>query len=258
MQIKYSITGAKRKQLVQAIVCITGFKTKYLGAPSFAYEVGGFIVDRDGILTGADDFELVADLQGLHSFVPISTEYDSPPQNADSVPENIAIPYAAALGGRVSPYRDFEEPPAYGTPKAKDGLMVEFPRAGMSDMAIENLRRLVASKATLIQKALDTDNLTIEANDEIVCFSWFQHLPEPEMIHAFTTLVSRLVAQAKALQRVNTTGKAFENEKYAFRVFLLRLGMIGVEYKAVRKTLLKNLSGNSAFRSVTLNEGVLK
>ena len=44
-------------------------------------------------------------------------------------------------------------------------------------------------------------------------------------------------------------GKPTDNEKYAFRCFLLRLGFIGAEYKAARKILLKNLSGSSAFRN---------
>ena len=40
-----------------------------------------------------------------------------------------------------------------------------------------------------------------------------------------------------------------DNEKYAFRCFLLRLGFIGAEYKAARKVLLRNLTGSSAFKS---------
>jgi len=40
-----------------------------------------------------------------------------------------------------------------------------------------------------------------------------------------------------------------ENEKYAFRCFLLRLGFIGAEYKIERKILLRNLTGSSAFKS---------
>ena len=40
-----------------------------------------------------------------------------------------------------------------------------------------------------------------------------------------------------------------ENEKYAFRCFLLRLGFIGEEYKVERKILLKNLTGSSAFKN---------
>ena len=42
--------------------------------------------------------------------------------------------------------------------------------------------------------------------------------------------------------------KEVENEKYAFRCFLLRLGFIGDDNKTARRILLQNLSGNSAFR----------
>ena len=45
------------------------------------------------------------------------------------------------------------------------------------------------------------------------------------------------------------TEQETDNEKYAFRCFLLRLGFIGSEYKEARKILLKNLSGNAAFRT---------
>ena len=39
-----------------------------------------------------------------------------------------------------------------------------------------------------------------------------------------------------------------ENEKYTFRTWLLRLGMIGDEFKTARQHLLKNLEGNIAWR----------
>ena len=50
-------------------------------------------------------------------------------------------------------------------------------------------------------------------------------------------------------KRITTKEKPVDNEKYAFRCFLLRLGFIGAEYKTARKILLKNLSGSSAFRN---------
>lgn len=58
-----------------------------------------------------------------------------------------------------------------------------------------------------------------------------------------------LCEMAKTQQRVNATEKQVENEKYAFRCFLIRLGFVGSEYKTERKILLKNLSGNSAFKN---------
>ena len=53
---------------------------------------------------------------------------------------------------------------------------------------------------------------------------------------------------AKEAKRVNGIDHPVDNEKYAFRCFLLRLGFIGDEFKAARKILLRNLSGSSAFR----------
>ena len=53
---------------------------------------------------------------------------------------------------------------------------------------------------------------------------------------------------SKNQKRVNATEKEVDNEKYAFRCFLLRLGFIGEMYKKERKILLRNLNGSSAFK----------
>lgn len=49
-------------------------------------------------------------------------------------------------------------------------------------------------------------------------------------------------------KRIIAKEKPVDNDKYAFRCFLLRLGFIGEDYKAERKILLRNLSGSSAFK----------
>ena len=54
---------------------------------------------------------------------------------------------------------------------------------------------------------------------------------------------------SKDAKRVTAKEKDVDNEKYAFRCFLLRLGFIGTEYKAERKILLRNLDGSSAFKA---------
>ena len=56
-------------------------------------------------------------------------------------------------------------------------------------------------------------------------------------------------------KRITAKPKENENEKYAFRCFLLRLGFIGDEYKADRKLLLSKLSGSSAFKAGTRKGG---
>ena len=50
-------------------------------------------------------------------------------------------------------------------------------------------------------------------------------------------------------KRITAKEKPVDNDKYAFRCFLLRLGFIGEDYKTERKILLRNLSGSSAFKN---------
>ena len=40
-----------------------------------------------------------------------------------------------------------------------------------------------------------------------------------------------------------------DNDKYAMRQFLVRLGLKGKEYKETRKILFRNLTGNGAWRN---------
>lgn len=63
---------------------------------------------------------------------------------------------------------------------------------------------------------------------------------------ALENLQKIIVNKQTLFQRAFRTDSA----EYAFRCFLLRLGFIGKEYKTARKILLRNLTGNSAFRSV--------
>ena len=78
MKITYGITGEQRKALVAAISQELNAPTQYLGAPTFAYEVGSCRIDREGTLTGKDSRELVDILKNTHGFIPASVEYDAP------------------------------------------------------------------------------------------------------------------------------------------------------------------------------------
>jgi hypothetical protein len=253
MRINYNVTGDKRKALVGAISQELNAQTKYLGAPTFAYEVGGYRIDKTGVVEGEDNYELVADLCGLHDFKAETEEYDTPLPAAGPVPENAQIPYEAALGGRVSPYRDEEEPPAYGQPESDgpDRLIIEIPLEGFTDTALENLDRLVSSKAALIKKAVGADTLPIERTETLLKFPWFRFDATSDEVDTYSRLICALCAAAKEQKRVNAKEKTVENEKFSFRVFLMRLGFMGDEYKSARKILLKNLLGNSAFKNGT-------
>ena len=118
----------------------------------------------------------------------------------------------------------------------------------------ENLKKLIYNKEELIKKALGIDEATVTEKDGNICFAWIAEGTNPDEVTAITQFVTALCDMAKKQKRINTTEADVENEKYAFRCFLLRLGFIGSEYKATRKVLLKRLEGSSAFR--TQKEGV--
>ncbi len=78
MRINYNVTGQARKALIGAISQELNAPAKYLGAPTFAYEVGGYHIDKNGVVTGSDNLDLEADLQGLHGFEAAERDYDEP------------------------------------------------------------------------------------------------------------------------------------------------------------------------------------
>ena len=59
MEIAYHATGERRKELVTAISQFTGMAAAYQNAPTFAYVIGDYTVDKSGTLTGENNAALV-------------------------------------------------------------------------------------------------------------------------------------------------------------------------------------------------------
>ena len=113
---------------------------------------------------------------------------------------------------------------------------------------MENLQKIIANKQTLLQMAFQTDSTEVEIIEEKINFAWFSYTEDGDVIAAYTQFITRLCDMAKDAKRVSSKPTETDNDKYAFRCFLLRLGFIVNEYKTARKILLRNLTGNSAFR----------
>jgi hypothetical protein len=77
MKLTFNVTGQERKTLAGAISTALNAPAKYLGAPTFAYEVGGYRIDKAGTVTGEDNRALVEGLEGSCGFVPEAEEYES-------------------------------------------------------------------------------------------------------------------------------------------------------------------------------------
>ena len=219
MVLHFNVTKEARKAMVKAIETELGIKAKYLGAPGFAYEVGDYRVEKDGTLS----FE------------------------KDDIDETSRVVDACVMATGYSP----EEWEGNEAEETEDGdsidLTVSVP---LEKVDVKNLINLLEAKGDLIKKALGIDELETAVDEEegTVSFPWFKGIT-PEEGRTYTNFISAICQMSVNQKRITAKAKDNENEKYAFRCFLLRLGFIGDEYKADRKILLKNLEGSSAFKS---------
>ena len=237
MRFEFNRTGAERKALVQAMGEILEVKPKYLGMPTAAYQVDYFHIDK----TGAVEFDDRADSEEIENLLERLAERGI-----------VAAPATAQEADTAEESADAEnkaEEPETEAQGADLGLTVAMPRDSFTDAALENLRKLVDAKGSLIKKALAVDSLPIETDGEKVSFPWFAEGQDSESVKAYTHFIAAICDMARNQKRITAKEKPADNEKYAFRCFLLRLGFIGAEYKVERKILLKNLSGSSAFKN---------
>ncbi len=126
-------------------------------------------------------------------------------------------------------------------------LTISMPRDFFTEQSMNNLLQLIANKETLLKHALNTESLAVNECEETVEFPWFT-IKQDGDADAYAKFITMLCEFAKNLKRVVNKPDTSDNEKYAFRCFLLRLGMIGEEYKPLRRVLLRRLTGSSAFR----------
>jgi hypothetical protein len=232
MTIKFNAVKEERKALVKAIGEVLGMEVKYLGAPGFAFAVGGLIIDRNGTvgcgdqMSGSDVAALLAAL-AERGFVPAET----------------------------SAFETEDTPAEYGDAGT---LVIEWPDEGFDAVAFDNLIKLAAGKATLIKKALGqnlsdgAETLPILREDGKLRFPWFDCDMAFEEIGAWSHFIGALCVAAKKQKRVTLKEKALDpgaSEKFAFRCYLLKLGFIGAEYKDVRKILLARLVGNGSHKT---------
>ena len=220
MKIHYSITKEQRKKMVEAIGTALGTTASYCGAPSFSYRVGAFEITRDGSICFGDEadeseVERVRTALREAGFVAAEDETEMPTAEADS---------------------------------DEDSLTISLPRSSFTETALKNLDALLASKGKLIQKAFNIEKATYTLTEETIKFAWFHGKIAEDTVRACTDFISKLCEMAQKQKRAVAKEKPTENEKYAFRCFLLRLGMIGDAYKTSRKILLQNLTGSSAFK----------
>ena len=210
IRIYYDLEGQRRKDLVKALGEILLWEPKYLGAPTFSYEVGNYIVTKIGAII-------------------------CPESCTREIAEQIILKLKE---------RGFDH-----TGSNLMLFVVSLPRAMFDNASLERLHNLVKSKETILKAALGSRALQIETTDEKVYFPWFTLSGADGEADAYTKLIAALGKAAREQKRISSHETPQANLKYAMRLFLVRLGFVGDEYKQARKILLRELSGNCSWKA---------
>ena len=214
MIIEFHLAGENRKKLAWAVAMIIGTTAEYQYMPTCAYKIGEcYTVTKSGNLEISDQ----ADREETEQLL------------AELENQGYAVPDTSELESK--------------------SLTVQMPADFFTEHTLGNLRQICENKAALFQTAFQTDSLDIIPSDEKVEFPWFT-VEQDGDADAYCTFISMLCEFAKNQSRINRKPDTSDNPKYTMRCFLIRLGMVGAEFKTARKVILRNLTGNSAFRKV--------
>ena len=274
MKVNYNIQKEERKAMVGIVSKVLETKPVYCGAPSFSYKIGAFEITKEGSLCfdDATDEATVARVRtALHEAGFMSedgenkascadTGEDKPIQTEVAEDELASVETAEIEPSQTEAVED-NVPVQMETPAEviameeavaatdEDSLSISLPRTLFTETALNNLDALLLSKGRLIRHAFDIREATYTLTDDRITFAWLHGTITDKTAKAYAEFISKLCLMARTQKRVTAKEKIVDNEKYAFRCFLLRLGMIGSAYKESRKILLQNLTGSSAFKS---------
>lgn len=166
-----------------------------------------------------------------------------------------------------------------------DELTISLPMAGHTAQSIRNFLNLMYSRGPLLNKAMGTNfsvsNSLLDALEQASTRTVEEMLDEleeyrlgagttgmtgisitaekisltfagpltQEKVSAYTELCSAMNRMAVTQKRIQAKTVNDANEKYALRIWLIRLGLNGDEHKTIRKLLMQNLTGHAAFRT---------
>ena len=259
-----------RKEIVAELEEKWGVKAKYLGAPSFACEVGNYRVDKSGEVTYiaelVEKLPAFEDLQmteseglGLGKKRHEEVQGETGMQAADcldSIESDAAYPACAFLleGFSIAMLRNLVNMLASKEHLITAAFELERPRRDaqlaeeIEEREIGDVDSFVAVWDELEQGR--APGMKLNAATRTLLLEMPKQAPAAEEMEAFAVLMVFMVNFAKCIRSASRKTAQAENPKFAFRTWLIRLGMNGDEFKATRKVLLAKLNGNSSFRSL--------
>lgn len=241
-----------RKALAKALADELGTTAKYMGPPTFGYQVGDYIVDRDGNIEGAD-FEALRDFLQRNGCLP---EEETEPAGEQTEPEtesienpdqvNTMVPADGLTPAQLRNLIFMLYTKQYLISKMTGGDLLSVPDNLIARLMESTPESMEDFKALL--DAAKADGLTgFEFADGKITLTYAAHQDEPKRNMLYAMLTARILKAAKEATRVFPERQEPENEKYFARAWLLRIGYNGADSKAERNLLLKHLKGHSAF-----------
>ena len=232
-----------RKDLVKALEKVLDQKSTYRGAPSFIYDIGPYMVLRNGDLEVEDseaDENIIKEL-AMKGFI---QEPGLEPTAEISIPmENLDGRTLMNIVFRIN---------------SKDALLSKvFGQSENYRISETFISELDSIRPETKEDFIDVlsyiggneENKGISFTEEKVTFSFPQTL-DGEVLHAYSALIEMMIKEAESKRRIRPESIGLtENEKYSFRNWIVTLGMSGDEYKADRAILLRNLTGHIAYRT---------
>ena len=243
-----------RKALAKALADKLGTTAKYMGPPTFGYQVGDYIVDRDGNIEG-EDFEALRDFLQSIGCLP---EEETEPAGEQTEPETETPDSGAQDQVSISVPADDLTPTQmknliftlftkqYLIGKMTGGDLLNIPDNLIARL-MENTPETMEDFKALLDAAKEDGLTGFEFAEGKVTLTYAAHQDEPERNMLYAMLTARILKAAKEATRVFPERQEPENEKYFARAWLLRIGYNGADSKAERNLLLKHLKGHSAF-----------
>jgi len=241
-----------RKALAKTLADELGTTAKYMGPPTFGYQVGDYIVDRDGNIEGAD-FEALRDFLQRNGCFP---EEETEPAGEQTEPEtesienpdpvNIMVPADDLTPAQLRNLIFMLYTKQYLIGKMTGGDLLSVPDNLIARL-MESTPETMEDFKALLDAAKESGLTGFEFEDGKVTLTYRAHQDEPERNMVYAMLTARILKAAKEATRVFPERQEPENEKYFARAWLLRIGYGGADSKAERNLLLKHLKGHSAF-----------
>lgn len=224
-----------RKEIVKALGEYFGVKPKYLGVPSFAYEIGDFTIDREGriLYESGDEVEL-EDILNPTEEIKERLEEEATEEEMFIEEVNILI----SLEG-------------HNLNTLKNLVNMIFSKQDLINKVFELDEDLISEREITKLNASETlEDFTENLKTEYIKIKGdnISFTLETDIARSASLFFGLLNEKAKELKYASSKQIITDNAKYAFRTWIMRLGMIGTDYKEARKELLQNLNGNSAFR----------